>query len=116
MPCPICAGVFGMSFPDCFSPVVPGTDLTKPSQIIIKFNFNDDGTYSLEDDVEFNPLFASIDGTEFTFTFDVGGTGSGTWTYAPGAGDPVITAFTANPNSIAIDGTSDATLGRLTVG
>jgi len=90
-----CAGVFGPNFPNCFTPVVPDTDLTERSQIIIKFNFNDDGSYSLESDVEFNPLFSSIDGTEFTFTFGVGGTGTGTWTYTPGVGDPVITAFTA---------------------
>jgi len=87
-----CAGVFGKNFPDCFSPVVPGTDLTEPSQIIIKFNFNDDGTLG---EVEINPLFASIDGGEFSFDFGPDGTGTGTWTYEPGAGDPAITAFTA---------------------
>jgi len=88
-----CAGVFGPSFPNCFTPVVPGTDLTEPSPIIIKINFNDDGSFS---EIEINSdKFGSIDGTEFGFTFGAGGTGTGTWTYTPGAGDPVITAFVA---------------------
>jgi hypothetical protein len=87
-----CAGVFGPNFPNCFTPVVPGTDLTERSPIIIKFNFNDDGSRGV---VEINPLFGSIDGSEFSFTFGAGGNGTGTWTYTPGAGDPAITAFTA---------------------
>jgi hypothetical protein len=87
-----CAGVFGPNFPNCFTPVVPDTDLTEPSPIIIKINFNDDGSFG---EVEINPLFGSIDGSEFSFTFGAGGTGTGTWTYTPGAGDPAITAFTA---------------------
>lgn len=85
-----CAGVFGPSFPNCFTPVVPGTSLTERSQIIIKFNFNDDGSFGA---IEINPLFGSINGSEFAFDF--GDDGTGTWTYTPGAGDPVITAFTA---------------------
>jgi hypothetical protein len=86
-----CSGEFG-KFPDCYSPVVPGTDLTERSPIIIKINFNDDGTWG---EVEISPLFPSIDGGEFSFTFGGGGTGTGTWTYTPGAGDPAITAFVA---------------------
>jgi len=85
-----CAGVFGPSFPNCFTPVVPGTDLTERSPIVIKFNFNDDGSFG---EIEINPMFPSIDGNEFMFTF--GADGTGTWTYTPGAGDPAITAFTA---------------------
>jgi|OpeIllAssembly_1097287.scaffolds.fasta_scaffold220983_2 hypothetical protein len=87
-----CGGVFGQNFPNCFTPVVPGTDLTERSQIIIKFNFNENGSVG---EIEFNPLFGSINGTEFSFTFGPDGTGTGTWTYMPGDGDPVITAFTA---------------------
>lgn len=87
-----CAGVFGPSFPNCFTPVVPGTDLTERSPIIIKFNFNDDGSFG---EIEINPLFGSIDGSEFSFDFGGDGTGTGTWTYTPGAGDPAITAFVA---------------------
>jgi hypothetical protein len=88
-----CAGEFGPNFPNCFTPVVPDTDLTERSQIIIKINF--DGSSFGE--IEVNPLFPSIslDGSEFTFSFDDGGTGTGTWTYTPGPGDPVITAFVA---------------------
>jgi hypothetical protein len=85
-----CAGVFGPNFPNCYTPVVPGTDLTERSPIIIKFNFNDGGSVGV---IEINPLFGSIDGSEFSFTFS--GDGTGTWTYTPGAGDPAITAFTA---------------------
>ena len=87
-----CAGVFGDSFEKCVAPAVPGSDLTEPSPIIIKFNFNDDGSPGL---VEINPLFGSIDGSEFSFTFGGGGTGTGTWTYSPGAGDPAITSYVA---------------------
>lgn len=87
-----CGGVFGQSFPNCFTPVVPGTDLTERSPIIIKINFNENGSFG---EIEINPLFGSIDGSEFTFDFGEDGTGTGTWTYTPGAGDPTITAFTA---------------------
>lgn len=86
-----CGGEFGQNFPNCFTPVVPGTDLTEPSQIIIKINFNENGSFG---EIEINPLFGSIDGGEFEFTFGPNGTGTGTWTYNPGEGDPVITAFT----------------------
>jgi len=85
-----CAGVFGPNFPNCFTPVV--ADLTERSPIIIKFNFNDDGSFG---EIEINPSFGSIDGGEFTFDFGGDGTGTGTWTYTPGAGDPAITAFVA---------------------
>jgi hypothetical protein len=85
-----CAGVFGPSFEKCYSPAVPGTDIER-SPIIIKFNFNDDGSLGV---VEINSLFGSIDGSEFSFTGG-GGTGTGTWTYTPGAGDPAITTYVA---------------------
>lgn len=92
-----CAGVFGPNFPNCFTPVVEGTDLTERSPIIIKFNFNDEG---LLGEVEINPMFGSIDGDEFSFDFGGdGNTGTGTWTYTPGAGDPAITAFVAKGGS-----------------
>jgi hypothetical protein len=87
-----CAGVFGKSFTECVAPAMPGTDLKTPSPIIIKFNFNEDGTVG---EVEINPLFPSIDGGEFSWVFGEDGTGTGTWTYTPGAGDPAITSFVA---------------------
>lgn len=86
-----CSGEFG-KFPDCYSPVVPGTDLTERSPIIIKFEFNEDGSIT----TEINPLFDSIDGSEFSFTFDVEDGGTGTWTYIPDdADDPAITSYVA---------------------
>lgn len=87
-----CAGVFGPNFPNCFAPAMPEDGIPERTPIIIKINFNDDGSWG---EVEINPMFASIDGTEFSFTFGPDGTGTGTWTYTPGAGDPAITAFTA---------------------
>jgi len=87
-----CAGVFGDSFKECVAPAVPGTDLTEPSPIIIKFDFNEDGTVG----IEINSLFGSIDGSEFSFSFDDPvEKGTGTWTYTPGAGDPAITSYVA---------------------
>jgi hypothetical protein len=43
--------------------------------------------------------FPTIDGSEFAFTFDPDGTGIGSWTYTPGPGDPMITAFVAKGRS-----------------
>jgi len=87
-----CAGVFGPNFPNCYVEAMPDQGIPERTPIIIKINFNNDGSRG---EVEINPLFASIDGTEFSFTFGPDGTGTGTWTYTPGAGDPAITAFTA---------------------
>ena len=79
-----CSGLLGTS-PTC-------VDLNGSPQII-KFDFNDNGEVS---GTEINPLFPSIDGTEFSFDFGTGGTGTGTWYYAPDdATDPGITSFTA---------------------
>lgn len=86
-----CAGVFGPNFPNCFAPAMPDDGIPERTPIIIKFNFNDNGSFG---QIEINPLFGSIDGSEFMFDFGPGGTGTGTWTYTPGAGDPAITAFT----------------------
>jgi len=86
-----CAGVFGPNFPNCYAPAMPDDGIPERTPIIIKFNFNDDGSFGA---IEINPFFGSIDGDEFSFDFGPGGTGTGTWTYTPGAGDPAITAFT----------------------
>ena len=70
-----CSGVFGQGFGNC---------AYNGSPIIIKFNTG--GA------VEINTaLFPTITGAEFSFS----PTASGTWTYTPGAGDPVITAYVA---------------------
>jgi hypothetical protein len=85
-----CAGVFGTP-PDCTIPgdTFEGIDTTP---LIIKFDFDDSGNITA---TTFG-VFLSIDGSEFSFDFgDDGNTGTGTWTYTPGAGDPIITAFVA---------------------
>lgn len=80
-----CSGVFGQGFANCR---VPAQYDPNQSPIIIKFNLNE-GTFSTEIN---SALFPTIDGTEFDFS----GTGStGTWTYTPGAGDPLINFFVA---------------------
>lgn len=60
------------------------------SPAIIKFDFNDAGGVSL---VTLNALFSTIDGSEFSFSGVTAG--SGTWTYTPGVGDPLITHYAA---------------------
>ncbi len=89
-----CAGVFGQGFASCVAPAAPDQGVPNDTPIIIKFNFNDNGTLG---PIEINAaMFPTIDGSEFSFDF--GGdenTGTGTWTYTPGAGDPGILAFVA---------------------
>ena len=88
-----CAGVYGQNFPNCVIPADPASGIPQDTPIIIKFNFNSDGSIG---QVEINPAYSSIDGSEFSFNFGTDDlTGTGTWTYTPGAGDPVITAFVA---------------------
>lgn len=70
-----CAGEFGANFGACSY---------NGSPIIIKFNTG--GA------VEINTTdFPTITGAEFSFS----PTSSGTWTYTPGEGDPLITAYVA---------------------
>jgi hypothetical protein len=94
-----CAGVFGQSFASCVAPAAPDQGVPNDTPIIIKFNFNDNGTLGL---VEINSgMFPTIDGTEFGFDFGSdGNTGTGTWTYTPGAGDPGILAFTVKGGNV----------------
>jgi hypothetical protein len=89
-----CAGVFGQGFASCVAPAAPDQGVPNDTPIIIKFNFNENGTLG---PIEINAaMFPTIDGSEFTFDFGGdGNTGTGTWTYAPGAGDPGIMAFVA---------------------
>jgi hypothetical protein len=86
-----CSGVLG-TFPNCVVAADPANGIPNDTPIIIKINFNDNGSFG---QIEINPLYSSIDGTEFTFDFGQDGTGTGTWTYTPGTGDPAITAFIA---------------------
>jgi len=91
-----CAGVFGQSFGDCRIPEAYDPDM---SPIIIKFNtFDDDGVQfptppSLL--IQVNSIFPSITGEEFRFDCDDAACITGTWTYTPGAGDPVISFYVA---------------------
>ena len=83
-----CSGVFGQGFANCR---VPSQYDPNQTPIIIKFEFNDDGIVT---NVEINSgLFPTIDGDEFDFLFT--GTGTGSWTYTPGAGDPLINFYVA---------------------
>mgnify|MGYP001350213678 CR=1 FL=1 len=76
-----CAGVLGRPFENC---------AYNGSPIIAKFDRQNDGTFvaSLNNGPTF---FPSIDGSEFSITYTGGNSGS--WTYTPGAGDPLITVF-----------------------
>jgi hypothetical protein len=79
-----CSGAFGQGFANCKIPA--GID---PDQSPIIIKFNTPGA------VEINSgLFPSITGSEFTLTLDGEGQ-TGTWTYAPGPGDPGITFWVA---------------------
>jgi len=88
-----CAGVYGQGFANCVVPANPAAGIPDATPIVIKINFNDNGSVG---EIEINPAYSTIDGSEFTFDFGGDGlTGTGTWTYTPGAGDPAITAFVA---------------------
>jgi hypothetical protein len=71
-----CAGVLGANFNQCSY---------NGSPIIIKFE--SETSFQIN-----SAMFPSITGGEFSFT-SFGSTG--TWTYTPGANDPVITAYVA---------------------
>lgn len=72
-----CAGVFGANFASCTydgSPIIAKLDA--------------DGSVQVN-----SSLFPTVTGREFSFLELASGTG--TWTYTPGAGDPLITAYVA---------------------
>lgn len=93
-----CAGVFGTP-PNCVAQ--NQNPYLAPTPLIIKFDFNDDGTIA-----ETIGNFTSIDGSEFSFTSINGSAfepingewpGTGIWRYipTPGQSDPLITAYVA---------------------
>jgi PEP-CTERM motif len=82
-----CSGAYGQGFENC---KIPAQHDPNRSPIIIKFEFEDG---ELEKTEINSALFPSISGLEFTFSF--AGDGNGTWTYNPGADDPVVTYFVA---------------------
>lgn len=81
------------------------------SPAIIKFEFKDNGQVK---SIEVSSLFPSIDGSEFRFVFNPGGTGTGNWIYTPGAGDPVITHYAAkgSPGSNVFSNDGDPNTGE----
>ncbi len=96
-----CSGVFGQGFADCRVPEeLSGVEGGTP--VIIKFEFNDNGGVTV---VSINDaLFPTIDGLEFSFDFGAdGNTGTGTWSYTQGVGDPDITVFAAKGGNIGFN-------------
>jgi hypothetical protein len=83
-----CAGLFGDNFAEC---KIPANIDPNETPIIIKFERLTGSTFSTEIN---SALFPTIDGSEFSFDF-TGEGNTGTWTYNPGAGDPVINFFVA---------------------
>ena len=88
-----CAGMFGTPFESCAIPNEPQYGAAAGSPIIIKFNYKDDG--SLDAITVNSTLFPTITGGEFNIVFDDPAGKSGSWSYTPGAGDPVIQAYVA---------------------
>jgi hypothetical protein len=81
-----CAGTFGTPKSTTETCVAPNG-----SPLIVKFDFNDNGGIT---DIT-TGAFGGSDAywtSLFTFSF---ANGLGSWTYTPGAGDPLITAFVA---------------------
>jgi hypothetical protein len=86
-----CAGVFGNP-PNCtayypldWTPESGKDPLLKPTPLIGKIDYESTGTKWTAG------VFGSITGSEFDVTLNADGSGS--FTYTPGAGDPVLTAF-----------------------
>ena len=73
-----CSGVFGQGFSNCRIPAIYDPEMTP---VIIKFDA-EGGVDEIN-----SSLFPTISGSEFSFTFSSSTTGS--WTYTPGAGDPL---------------------------
>jgi hypothetical protein len=89
-----CAGVFGTPpnckafFPLDWTPESGRDPLLAPTPLIGKYDYETTGnkwTFG---------TFPSIDGSEFSVSLNnIGNNGGGSWTYTPGPGDPLITAF-----------------------
>lgn len=74
-----CAGVLGRPFANC---------AYQGSPIIAKFDLNN-GNFIGEIN---STIFPTVTGGEFSIIYNAN-TNSGSWTYTPGAGDPLITVF-----------------------
>lgn len=84
-----CSGVFGQGFAECR--IADPADARPASRIIIKFDSDEN---EVKSKIEINPIFSTIDGSEFVFQSDAALT-TGTWIYTPGEGDPLIHWFVA---------------------
>ncbi|MCW8087491.1 PEP-CTERM sorting domain-containing protein [Sabulicella glaciei] len=90
-----CAGEFGTP-PNCVTSGTYNGVTLNQTPLIAKFDFNENGIVTA-----FTPgIFPTIDGWEFSFAFGPGGTGDATYTYTPGAGDPLLqyVAVKGGPN------------------
>lgn len=100
-----CAGVLGRPFENC---------AYNGSPIIAKFDRQANGSFtaSLNNGPNF---FPSIDGSEFRITYTGGASGS--WTYTPGAGDPLITVFVVKwgSNFTIFNNDGDPNAGTFTI-
>jgi len=84
-----CSGYFGTGFENCMISY-DGTDV---SPVIAKFGVGNEPT-------EFNSsLFPSVDGTEWSFDFDLPNLTPGQWTYTPGEDDPGIRFWAAKASN-----------------
>ncbi|MCL4800025.1 MAG: PEP-CTERM sorting domain-containing protein [Burkholderiales bacterium] len=90
-----CAGVFGQGFANCAIPEQYDPDR---SPVIIKFAYLGDGVFEVDEEdgeAAINPLFPTIDGTEFSFVTSGDGE-TGEWVYEKNdLDDPDITFFVA---------------------
>ncbi|WP_207541011.1 hypothetical protein [Sabulicella rubraurantiaca] len=90
-----CAGEFGTP-PNCIASGTYGGVTLNDTPLIAKFDFDNNGNVTAFT----QGLFPTIDGSEFSFSYGPGGTGNVTYTYTPGAGDPLIqyVAVKGGPN------------------
>lgn len=109
-----CSGVFGQGFANCAIPAQYDPD---ESPVIIKFDYLGGGAFAValddDDNPEINPLFPTIDGTEFSFNTSGEG-GVGTWIYTPNdPDDPGVNFYVAKASnefnlfSVDIEGLGD---------
>jgi len=109
-----CSGVFGQGFDNCRIPEVYDPN---QSPIIVKFDDDPQSQFPVNAVITVNSLFKTVTGGEFSFSC-TGDCSTGTWTYTPGAGDPLITFYvakaTANFNlfSAAIPGANGVQQGN----
>jgi hypothetical protein len=93
-----CAGYFGPNFEACTIFVNDNGDEIELSPVIAKYDWDDDGSGNhVVTDIETNPLFPTIDGTEYSFSGydETDEAKTGTWTYTPNDFDDPGTKYWA---------------------